>query len=98
MIVNIAINNEQIRTMKLNKQILEEIGRQITSKGFHKTELYKVLRDELSGIGNWKAKPRGKPGVKNFKESNQWLVQEIDAHTQQGKVWLNKHRAPFTTN
>ena len=52
--------------MQLNKQILEEIRRQINSKSFHKTELYKLLRDELGSIGNWKAKPRGKPDVKNF--------------------------------
>ncbi len=53
--------------MQLSKQILEEIARQISSKSFHKTALYKLLRDELLSIGNWKAKPRGKPDVKNFK-------------------------------
>ncbi len=61
--------------MQLNKQIREEISRQINSKSFHKTELYKLLRDELSGIGNWKAKPRGKPDVNNFtgKQKDEWL-------------------------
>ncbi len=56
--------------MKLNKQILEEISRQINSKGFHKTELYKLLRDELGSIGNWKAKPRGRPTTKNLAVNN----------------------------
>ena len=60
--------------MQINKQILEEITRQINSKSFRETELYKVSRDELSGIGNWKAKPRGRPDVKNFgvKQRDEW--------------------------
>ncbi len=47
--------------MQLNKEILTEISKQINGNSFHKTELYKVLRDELSSIGNWRAKPRGEP-------------------------------------
>ena len=60
------------KNMQLNKQILEDIKRQINSKSFHKTELYKLLRDELSGIGNWKAKPRGMPDINNipYKQTN----------------------------
>jgi len=48
--------------MQLNKQILEEIKRQINSKSFSKTELYKLLRDELIAADHWKAKRRGIPG------------------------------------
>ncbi len=61
--------------MQINKQILVEISRQINSKSFRETELYKVLRDELGSIGNWKAKPRGKPDVNNFtgKQKDEWL-------------------------
>ena len=50
------------KNMQLNKQILEEIKRQINSKSFSKTELYKLLRDELTAADHWKAKRRGIPG------------------------------------
>ena len=61
-----ANNEALIRIMRLSKEILTEISRQINSKSFHKTELYKVLRDSLYPIGNWKAKPRGRPDAANF--------------------------------
>ena len=57
----IAIKQGVNKNMRLNKGILTEISRQINSKSFHKTELYKLLRDELSNIGNWRAKQRGNP-------------------------------------
>ena len=59
--------------MKLNKTILDEISRQIQSKSFHKTALYKLLKDELGNIGNWKAKPRGKPDIANTIKREQWM-------------------------
>ena len=67
--------------MQLNKQILNEIGRQINGDSFHKTELYKVLRDELSGIGNWKAKPRGKPDANNFAGKGSGVLGMIPTNT-----------------
>ena len=48
--------------MQLNKEILTEIKRQIGSKSFSKTALYKLLRDELTTIDHWKQKRRGIPG------------------------------------
>ena len=76
--------------MQLNKQILAEIRRQIASKSFHKTELYKLLRDELLGIGNWKAKPRGKPNISNFRGS----PEKYD-HPAAPAAWIAQHNKEF---
>ena len=73
----------------LNKQILSEITEQIRGKSFHKTELYKILRDELTVIGNWKAKPRGKPGVNNFRLIDLGTSNERDGVTVPD--WIVRH-------
>ncbi len=60
--------------MQLNKEILEEITRQIHSKSFHKSALYRTLRDELTAADHWKAKRRGIPGYNNCA----WVVHSKD--------------------
>lgn len=35
-----------------------------------RSELYNLLRDELTKLGHWKQKPRGKPGFKSIKEDD----------------------------
>jgi len=41
----------------------------IRSKAFVQSDLFKLLKSELGTLGHWKALPRGKPDVKNFKNS-----------------------------
>ena len=85
--------------MQINKDILQEIKRQINSKSFHKTALYKMLRDELSGIGNWKAKPRGRPDINNFitnQSPDGGPIAYKPTSTIKAPGWIDEHNREFT--
>ena len=63
--------------MQLNKEILAEITRVIHSKSFHKSALYRVLRDELTAADHWKAKRRGVPGYNKGANINCFKVGDL---------------------
>lgn len=48
-------------SIRLTRKELERFRAAIRGMSYH-SATYKLLRDELSAIGNWKAKPRGRKG------------------------------------
>lgn len=69
-----------MRHLRASESELERF-RQLIRGMSHHSAIYKLLRDELSARGNWKAAPRGKPFIGNLRgkqsDSNMQLVADI---------------------
>lgn len=53
----------------MSKIDYEQLRREIRTMTRDK-KLYQVLRDELSSLGYWRIRPRGKPDINNFMGKN----------------------------
>lgn len=52
--------------IKVEEITLEWIAQEVQSPNFERSKLHSVLKKELSRLGHWKNKARGKPGFNNF--------------------------------
>ena len=80
----------------MTKEVLNELRRELMKPdvAFRQTELYKLLKVELSVKGYWKNKPRGNPR-KGFKNSP---VMQQAAEIRQQLRNNKKNKPGLTTN
>jgi hypothetical protein len=55
--------------LKVKASELERF-RQLVRNMSRQSEVYRMLRDELTALGHWKAAPRGKPDIRNITDSS----------------------------